>query len=107
MSSRELELERALGALIDACIREFGWLPDAPEDAPVGNDPDCELRWGDLQSANRTLSNADNQLWDHLVKLSGYHIVRPPTRDDEFVNVCNGDLRKLSELMAGVGDSTR
>ncbi|MBA4797058.1 MAG: Lar family restriction alleviation protein [Rhizobiales bacterium] len=38
-------------------------------------------------------------LWDHLVVLSGYHITRPPTPDNEFVQVCNGDLRKMVELM--------
>ncbi len=58
MASREFELERALGTLLDACIREFGWLPDAPENTPVGNNPECELTWGDLQSANRTLNTA-------------------------------------------------
>ncbi len=38
-------------------------------------------------------------LWDQLVVLSGYHITRPPTPDHEFVRVCNGDLRKMVELM--------
>lgn len=38
-------------------------------------------------------------LWDQLVVLSGYHITHPPTPDHEFVQVCNGDLRKMVELM--------
>lgn len=38
-------------------------------------------------------------LWNQLVVLSGYHITRPPTPDHEFVQVCNGDLRKMIELM--------
>lgn len=41
-----------------------------------------------------------DSLWDQLVVLSGYHITRPPTPDHEFIQVCNGDLRKLIELMA-------
>jgi len=38
-------------------------------------------------------------LWNQLVVLSGYHITRPPTPDHEFVQVCNGDLRKMIDLM--------
>lgn len=43
-------------------------------------------------------------LWDHLVVLSGYHITQPQKPDHEFVQVCNGDLRKMVELM-GSGSS--
>lgn len=43
--------------------------------------------------------NVAGSLWDQLVVLSGYHITRPPTPDHEFVQVCNGDLRKMVELM--------
>lgn len=38
-------------------------------------------------------------LWDQLTVLSGYYITQPPTPDHEFVQVCNGDLRKMVELM--------
>lgn len=40
-----------------------------------------------------------NRFYEHLIALTGYHITRPPTPDHEFVNVCNGDLRKLSDFM--------
>lgn len=43
--------------------------------------------------------NVAGSLWDQLVVLSGYHITQPPTPDHEFVQVCNGDLRKMVELM--------
>lgn len=44
-------------------------------------------------------SHLEGNLWDQLVVLSGYHITRPPTPDQEFVQVCNGDLRRMVELM--------
>lgn len=39
-------------------------------------------------------------LMRHVHKMLAYHITEPPTADHEFVNVCNGDLRKLDELFA-------
>jgi len=38
-------------------------------------------------------------LLDHLTKLSGYYIQQPPTPDYEFVNVCNGDLRVMANMI--------
>jgi hypothetical protein len=37
----------------------------------------------------------------------GYHIVRPPTPDAEFVNVCNGDLRRLDEAREVADDDAQ
>lgn len=51
-SSLRLEFEK----LLDACIREFGWAPDAKPDEPVGNDPECEITWGDLHRAHSALT---------------------------------------------------
>lgn len=39
------------------------------------------------------------ELINQLDVLSGYYITKPPTADHEFVNVCNGDLRKMVELL--------
>lgn len=39
-----------------------------------------------------------NELLAHLLSMSAYHISNPPTPDWEFVQVCNGDLRKMIEL---------
>lgn len=39
-----------------------------------------------------------NALLAHLLSMSVYHITNPPTADWEFVQVCNGDLRKMIEL---------
>ncbi|UXS01681.1 hypothetical protein [Agrobacterium tumefaciens] len=39
-----------------------------------------------------------NALLAHLLSMSVYHISNPPTPDWEFVQVCNGDLRKMIEL---------
>lgn len=43
-------------------------------------------------------------LWDQLIVLSGYYITQPPTPDHDFVQVCNGDLRKMVELMNVSGE---
>lgn len=51
------KLRMALERLLDACIREFGWQPDAPAEEPAGNDPDCEITWGDLHEAHRALAS--------------------------------------------------
>jgi hypothetical protein len=56
--------------------------------------------WADmLDAAPEPPNHVVGSLWDQLVVLSGYHITRPPTPDSEFVRVCNGDLRKMVELM--------
>lgn len=46
-----------------------------------------------------TTGKVTGGLWDQLTVLSGYYITQPPTPDHEFVQVCNGDLRKMVELM--------
>lgn len=57
--SYEIEgLRAALGALLNACIQEFGWIPDGPDDEKVTDDPDCLITWGVLRQAHRALESA-------------------------------------------------
>lgn len=51
----------ALDRLLDACVREFGWHPAALSEETVGDDPDCEITWGDLQEAHCALSSPSPQ----------------------------------------------
>lgn len=46
----------ALRRLLDACLLEFGWNPDANPDDPCGDDKDCQIQWGDLFAANDALA---------------------------------------------------
>lgn len=39
------EVLSAARILLEACSTEFGDQPDAPDDATVTGDPDCEIRW--------------------------------------------------------------
>jgi len=55
----QTHVRRALERLLDACIREFGWHPAALAEEPVGDDPDCEIKWGDLQEAHRALTSGE------------------------------------------------
>lgn len=52
-----------------------------------------------------TTEKVTGGLWDQLTVLSGYYITQPPTPDHEFVQVCNGDLRKMVELMNTSGQA--
>src|SRR5690242_1280985 len=49
---------RALSRLLDACIREFGWFPEADPNTRCGTDHECEVRWGDLFAAHNEIGRA-------------------------------------------------
>lgn len=46
------------------------------------------------------MSDFLEKLLEQVGQITGYYVTTPPTPDYEFVNVCNGDLRKLSEAYA-------
>ena len=42
--------------LLERCTEEFGWDVDAGDSAPVSDDEDCCIRWGDLRKLHAALS---------------------------------------------------
>ncbi len=78
---------------------------EVPEGFEAVRDDDGHAT-GELQPVTPiTTVKVTGGLWEQLTVLSGYYITQPPTPDHEFVQVCNGDLRKMVELMNTSGQA--
>lgn len=62
MTERDTLRDAAQG-LLDACIREFGWVPPGSgvDDDRAGPDPECEVRWRDLYAVAAALGSHGEQ----------------------------------------------
>lgn len=77
----------ALRRLLDACLLEFGWNPDANPDDPCGDDKDCQIQWGDLFAANDALAaphpaplDAERVREAWAYRVHDFHVARSPVK---------------------------